>query len=206
MKSLTNYWSDYWSDRYRLFSLLWNATTRKKKSGGGGAFYNRADDLLEILQFITRTFLRIMLCPASILLALIDVERNQTKTKVKCSRLPSPLSLSRHHLSVFSPDDPFFWSACTFNPILPFLYTHSHHPRSVYIFIQLSDSHTCSGHVNQVFIRNGLMEMYYVWPCVYVNHWPQMLPLQYLPHLICLWGEFRVNSHKQASWLENTLN
>lgn len=38
----------------------------------------------------------------------------------------------------------FFWPTYTFNPILPFLYTHSHHPRSVYIFIQLSHSHTCS--------------------------------------------------------------
>lgn len=38
----------------------------------------------------------------------------------------------------------FFWSTYTFNPILPFLYTRSRHPHSVYIFIQLSHSHTCS--------------------------------------------------------------
>lgn len=166
------------------------------------AFYNRADYLREILQFITCTFLRIMFCLAKTLLALIDVEKSQAKIKTKCSHLPSSHSLSPH-LSrwLFF----FFYPAYTFNPILSFLYIHSHHPRSVYIFTQLSDSHTCSGCVNQVFIRKALMEMYYVWPYVYVNHWPQVLSWQYLSHLICLWGEFRVNSHKQASWLENTL-
>lgn len=92
--SLTNYRSDHLSARSWLFWLLkdgvvslclpavkctpCSACSEMQQQEKKSAFSSRVDHLLEILQFITCTFLRIMFCPANILLALIDVERNQT--------------------------------------------------------------------------------------------------------------------------------